>query len=208
MIHGHVYLIQQLRRLNPPAGSIIAEIGSMRERRETCSTVQLGHLCREKNWILFTVDMDPECIGNATQALNTIGCRFKTHVGKGEEWLAAQPEHSLQAVYLDAFDIVRIKNHHSAYRKSRYAKFMDGTKITNEASHQMHLACAKACQTAVAPGGLVVFDDILSHQTWAGKGQLAIPFLLKSDQFKIIQTPQYSVVMQRIGSKPTNNKEG
>lgn len=196
--HGHVHMIRYLKEQKWPAGTQIAEIGSMRECTPKCSTVQLGKICKDRNWVLITVDMDPKCIANAKRALTKIGCQFQTYLGKGEDWFNEQAANSVHAVYMDAFDIVCRPNHHSSFRKSRYEKFLDGAQITNEASYQMHLVCARACPSVVPVGGLVVFDDILDHNTWEGKGKLAIPFLIESGHFAIIEKPKHCVVMQKV----------
>ena len=192
--HGHSLLLRLLpAAVARGAEGYLVEVGTTREKLPgQGSTVVLAKLAEGLGLKFVTVDMDP---ANTEQArIDLAGFPSASAVtAKGEEFLADTRER-IAAAYLDAFDIDH--GEHSQYRIDRYRQYM-AAEITNEAAHQMHLACAEALIPRVVPGGIVVIDD-----TWregggfAGKGATAVPLLLRTG-YSIIGRTKTAIALQR-----------
>lgn len=191
--HGHALVERLLPEIaaRAPRGSLI-EIGSTREKLPgQGSTLILAGLAAELKLAFITVDMDP---ANTEQAGTDLAAYpdARALTAKGEEFLATFGEPIL-AAYLDAFDFQH--GMHSEYRIDRYRRFL-GTEITDAASSEMHLACARALLPRLVPGGLVVFDDTWSDGTgFAGKGSTAVPALLRRG-FTIVDRTPTAIALQ------------
>ncbi len=95
--------------------------------------------------------------------------------GKGEDVLRTWDK-PIAACYLDAYDFWHAS--HSEFRQEAYLERY-GSKINNAECHTMHLAAAQHCARLVPPGGLIGLDDTwLENGQWAGKGTLALPWLV------------------------------
>lgn len=174
--HGHALLLALLPKGGASgAGGFLLEVGTTRERLDgQGSTIELANAAQRMNLQFVTIDMDP---ANSEQArLEMANLPNATAVtAKGEDYLATF-RGPVVAAYLDAFDIDH--GQHSEYRKNRYREFL-GTEITNDASQQMHHACAEALVPNVVDGGLIVFDDTFREgDQFGGKGASAVPMLL------------------------------
>ena len=97
-------------------------------------------------------------------------------------------------IYIDAYDFEH--DFHSPERQSRY-RTLQGAEINNEDCWTMHLRCAKAFAEKCEVGSVVVFDDVFfKDDEWAGKGKLAMPYLLAAG-FDIIERSKSTVVLRR-----------
>lgn len=192
--HGHS-LVMSLLPTRAPFGpnDFLIEVGTTREKVPgQGSTVLLAGLAARLGLSFVTVDMDPANTEQArTDLVDYPGAQAVT--AKGEDFLATFRE-PVVCAYLDAFDIAH--DAHSEYRIDRYRRYLS-TDITNDAAHEMHLACAQALILRVVPGGLIVIDD-----TWAngggfvGKGATAVPALLRAG-FTLIGRTRTAVALQR-----------
>jgi len=138
----------------------------------------------------FTVDMDPENtlkFNRKYKTANSGGISMK-----GEEFLKLVP-FSVDFLYLDAFDISLPG--HSEKRRAKYRRYL-GTGITDVECHKMHLECVKNSWRKISKGGLVCFDDIFDVLTYEGKGQTAIPYLLRRG-FVVLEYLPNSLILTR-----------
>jgi hypothetical protein len=194
--HGHVLLISLLRHASSyPTGSYLVEVGSTREKLEgQGSTVVLASVAARANLRFLTIDMDPENTEQARRDLSRLPDAQAVNA-RGEVFLR-QFDQPIAAAYLDAFDINH--GHHSERRVERYRQLL-GTEITNEASAQMHLACAEALISRLVPGGIVVIDDTwTSDGRLVGKGALAVPRLLGAG-FRVAARRPHAIALRRVG---------
>ncbi len=100
-------------------------------------------------------------------------------------------------LYLDAFDTVLSKDHHSQKRKDSYKKNLD-CDITNELCWQMHLDCCIHACDKVEIGGFICIDDIYNNEDYFGKGKTAIPYLVNTGKYQIIEYMPAALILKRI----------
>jgi hypothetical protein len=195
--HGHDLLVDYLTS-HPErfaAGITFIEIGTTREQLQSQgSTSILAELCNRRNYHFLTVDMDEHNGRMANEMFQRNGYPFKAISAKGEDFLH-QWQGEFHIVFLDAYDFDH--GGHSDLRQSRYKKFL-GSKIDQEACHQMHLDCATAIHDKLAVNGIVCVDDTWLDEKghWTAKGTLAIPFLIDNG-FSIIEQRNNAVLLER-----------
>jgi hypothetical protein len=195
--HGHELLVDFLNDHSDRFGSDITfiEVGTTREQLQSQgSTSILSELCNEKRYRFITVDMDEHNGRIANEMFRRNGYSFKAVSAKGEDFLR-QWQGEFHVVFLDAYDFDH--GGHSDLRQSRYEKFL-GSKIDQEACHQMHLECAEAIAEKLSPNGIVCVDDTWLDEKgqWTAKGKLAVPFLLDNG-FCVIEQRNNAVLLQR-----------
>lgn len=197
--HGHALLMAHWQT-NPPADigrkRKLIEVGTTREEVPgQGSTRKLAEVCKNLGLDFVTVDMDPRNGREAQQMFDRMGYDFKAVTSKGEDFLAAY-DGEIDFVFLDAYDFDH--GMHSEIRQSRYEKFL-GSRIDEEACHKMHLDCAEALITKLAPDGLICFDDTWQDDdgNWTAKGTTAMPFLL-ANGFEVIRKENRAALLKRV----------
>jgi hypothetical protein len=201
--HGHGLLMALLvnEAMHQPGvlnGQTLIEIGSTREPDPAQrSTEKLAIFSAVTGMNFITVDMDPECTGNARRIVRRLNPAGQAVTKKGEDYLAAFPG-PLDYVYLDAFDYDH--GMHSQERQARYRDILKA-EITNEMAWEMHSKCAESIISKMREGGIVVVDD-----TWLdadgkddGKGKLAVPLLLENG-FEIVARTSTAVALKRVST--------
>jgi len=179
--HGHAVFIEICRekltaQLESWAGERpwIVEVGCSREIIEgQNSTVQLLALAKELGLPFAGIDLDQANIEALERDYREFNATWIT--GKGEEVLQAW-EKPIAAIYLDAYDFW-----HASHSKLRQQAYLEsyGSEINDAECHTMHLEAARHCAKLIPPGGLLVLDDTwMENDLWAGKGALALPWLL------------------------------
>lgn len=199
--HGHELLLAHLkrnisrlkseargRRLN------MVEIGTTRENVQgQGSTRKLAEFCLQHGIAFVTVDMDPHNTHVAQRMFERLSMTFEAVAMKGEDYLRQRTE-LVDFAFLDAYDFDHGK--HSELRQSRYVKYL-GSRIDEQACHQMHLDCAESLTRLLAPGGLICVDDTwLDKERWTAKGTLAVPFLLEQG-FEIVDARNRAALLRR-----------
>ena len=199
--HGHELLLAhlklQLPRLRSQAGNrpmSMVEIGTTRESVPgQGSTRRLGEFCKEHGIEFVTVDMDPHNSRVAQKMFDGLAMGFEAVTMKGEDYLRQRKE-PLDFVFLDAYDFDH--GQHSELRQSRYLKFL-GSRIDEQACHQMHLDCAQSVLRLLSPVGVVCIDDTwLENGAWTAKGTLAMPYLLQNG-FELIDARNRAALLKR-----------
>ncbi|MEP2742515.1 MAG: FkbM family methyltransferase [Bauldia litoralis] len=204
--HGHRELMAVLAKeaLNKPgsmAGKTLVEVGTTRERVDgQGSTQKLAVFTAMLGMRFVSVDMDPENTESADPVVKLLNPAAVVVTAKGEDYLAAM-DAPIDYVYLDAFDFDH--KGHSARRRERYKRNL-GVDIVDEACWLMHLQCAYAIAEKMAKGGIVTIDDTWTDTEgeFAGKGKLAVPFLLTKG-FEIVSRTA-SVTLRRTGNSSTD----
>ncbi|MDY6823758.1 MAG: FkbM family methyltransferase [Thermodesulfobacteriota bacterium] len=180
--HGHKilmdYLADKLENIQSMADHplTLIEIGSTRENLPgQGSTKKLAEFCNTHGLHFITVDMDPQNTRQAQSDVSGINPRFEAVNQKGEEFLNDYSD-PVDFVFLDAYDFDH--GQHSQNRQTRYEKHL-GSRISDEACHQMHLECARHLAKKLSPFGVVCIDDTwIENGRWTAKGTLAVPYLL------------------------------
>jgi FkbM family methyltransferase len=198
--HGHALLMAVLAdeaagRPDCLAGKTIIEIGSTRERDAAQgSTEKLAIFTTMTGMRFVTVDMDPLNTKHAERVLRYLNPAAQAVTAKGEDYLAIHAG-PLDIVYLDAFDFCH--DNHSKERKERYDTILH-TDINDEECWRMHLSCAETIVARMPEGGIVALDDTWTDSSgnYAGKGKLAMPFLLDHG-FEIIARTRRTVALRR-----------
>lgn len=179
--HGHAEFIQICREKLPALlqdmtgeRAWIVEVGCSREIIEgQNSTVQLLALAKELNLPFAGIDLDLANIEALERDYKEFDATWIT--GKGEEELQTWDK-PIAACYLDAYDFWHAS--HSELRQQAYMKSY-GSEINDAECHTMHLDAARLCSQLIPPGGIVGLDDTwMENDLWAGKGALALPWLL------------------------------
>ena len=62
----------------------------------------------------------------------------------------------------------------------------------------MHLDAVKFLYDKMPPGGLVVFDDVWNDGLWRGKGETAVPWMLKNGFELIYFQPNAAAFMRTL----------
>ncbi len=198
--HGHQLLLAQLQAAPPSAPGdgrtrVLIEVGTTRERVPgQGSTLKIAQLCQTQGIHMITVDMDPRNSALAQRGFDDLGLDFEAVTARGEDFLT-QSDAVIDFAFLDAYDFDH--GQHSDLRQSRYETFL-GSRIDEQACHQMHLECAQALVSRLAPDGLICIDDTWKDDAgnWTAKGTLAMPFLLQSG-FVIVKAANRAVLLRR-----------
>lgn len=180
--HGHDLLLDWLQHnLSKFAPTdtkrVVIEIGTTREDVPgQGSTAKIADFCATHGLDFITVDMDPHNSHMAQVMFARNDMPFTAVTQKGEDFLRAYTGR-MDFVFLDAYDFDHGK--HSELRQSRYERFL-GSRIDEQACHQMHLDCAESVLKKLATDGIVCIDDTWrdEHHRWTAKGTLAMPYLL------------------------------
>lgn len=205
--HGHILLLDRLEA-DPPGPApdgrrrLMIEVGTTRERIPgQGSTLKLAGFCAAHGLHLITVDMDPRNSALARRDFAAMGSAFEAITAPGEDYLE-DFEGVVDYVFLDAYDFDHGK--HSELRQSRYQAFL-GSRIDEAECHRMHLRCARALVTRLAPDGLICIDDtwLDGRGAWTAKGTLAVPFLLENG-FEIERAANRAVLMRRAVATPAH----
>ena len=179
--HGHAAFIQICREKLPELlcdwrgeRPWLVEVGCSREIIEgQNSTVQLLALAQELDLPFAGIDLDHANIEALERDYRESNASWIT--GKGEEELQKW-EKPIAACYLDAYDFWHAS--HSDLRQKAYVESY-GSGINDAECHTMHLEAARHCSSLIPPGGLLGLDDTwMEKDQWAGKGALALPWLL------------------------------
>ncbi|MBT9595620.1 MAG: hypothetical protein IV094_06535 [Vitreoscilla sp.] len=200
--HGHELLLAHLKRnvgrLKAQADGRrlnMVEIGTTRENVQgQGSTRKLADFCTQEGIAFVTVDMDPHNTHVAQRMFERLSMDFEAVAMKGEDYLRERKE-TVDFAFLDAYDFDHGK--HSELRQSRYMKYL-GSRIDEEACHQMHLECAESLLRLLSPLGLICVDDTwMDKGRWTAKGTLAVPFLLKHG-FEIVDARNRAALLRRM----------
>lgn len=196
--HGHSLLLAHLDA-HPPAQDgrrrVMIEIGTTRETVPSQgSTEKLATRCAELGIDFITVDMDPRNGRLARRMFRRLGLPFRTVTAKGEDFLADW-QGWIDYCFLDAYDFDH--GQHSELRQSRYESFL-GSRIADEACHQMHYDCATSLIAKLAPGGVICFDDTWTDAdgAWTAKGATAMPLLLENG-FRVLEARNRAALLAR-----------
>lgn len=112
---------------------------------------------------------------------------------KGEDYLR-DLDGGVDLIFLDAYDFDH--GMHSELRQSRYEKFL-GSRIDEQACHQMHLDCAQSLVGKLWAHGVVCVDDTwLEEGRWTAKGTLAMPHLLQHG-FDLVEARNRAALLVR-----------
>ena len=197
-IHGHNLLIKYLMtNHNNFSSKKIIEVGTTREKyANQSSTIKIAKACRNLGLDFTTVDMDPKNSEEANQDLRAVNESFKAVTSKGEDFLE-NFDGEISMLYLDAFDTVLSPNHHSSTRKESYKNNLD-CDITNELCWKMHLDCCIYALNKIEVGGFICIDDIYNSDDYFGKGMTAIPFLVDSGQYEIVEYVPDAIILRRV----------
>lgn len=199
--HGHelllAYLKLHLPKIRVQAGKrelSMVEVGTTRESVPgQGSTRRLAEFCKEHGLAFVTVDMDPHNGRVAQRMFDSLGMEFRAITMKGEDYLRGCQD-MLDFVFLDAYDFDH--GQHSELRQSRYVKFL-GSRIDEQACHQMHLDCAQSLLRLLSPVGVVCIDDTwIDNEHWTAKGTLAMPYLLENG-FELIDARNRAALLKR-----------
>lgn len=199
--HGHevllAFLNKQTDHFRAKAGSrkpVLIEIGTTRESASgQGSTRRLAEFCAKAGFHFITVDMDPANTEMASVMFRRQEFPFEAINSKGEVFLV-EYQGAMDCVFLDAYDFDHGK--HSERRQARYEKFL-GSRIDEQACHQMHLDCAKPVVEKLSEWGVVCVDDTwLDEGRWTAKGTLAVPYFMEN-RFRLLDVRNRSALLGR-----------
>ena len=175
--HGHALALKWMERQLPllPHGGWLVEVGCSREIIEgQHSTAQLASFARQHGITFAGIDLDPDNIEALRREFGDQGRHWI--LGKGEVVLAEWTT-PMAGLYLDAYDFWH--RSHSEIRETVY-RTTYGAEINDVACHQMHLEAVRLGSRHLLSGGVLCIDDTwLDSGQWAGKGALAVPWLLE-----------------------------
>lgn len=202
--HGHADFIQICREKLPVLMQDrtgerpwIMEIGCSREIIEgQNSTVQLLALAKELNLPFAGIDLDRANIEALERDYKEFNATWIT--GKGEEELQTWDK-PVAACYLDAYDFW-----HASHSELRQKVYMEsyGSEINDAECHTIHLEAARLCSQLIPPGGLLGLDDTwIENDLWAGKGALALPWLLDQG-WQLLSCANRGTVLLKQGVEP------
>jgi len=146
---------------------VILEVGAERTEGSTTFLAGLGVL-------VVVVDVDEAALARVGNLLNV-----QTLHGLAEQVLVGW-QTPIRFAWLDGHDWPydgRPEGHWDQQRAEYHARGQEYSKRASQASHGR---IAELVAPAVAPGGVVAFDDTwrVAPSTWDGKGGLAVPYLL------------------------------
>jgi len=139
------------------------------------------------------VDPDYDSINMAKRMISYD--KFATVNQKAEEFLS-NFKGTVDIVYLDGYDYSSSENHHSETRKAKYLKYF-GTSIQNHKCYQMHLDTAKLIHERIKLGGLICINDVNSVADFQHKGRTAIPYLIWTGCYQIVDSGYGAILLQR-----------
>jgi hypothetical protein len=175
----------------------IIEVGTTREKfSNQSSTVKISKACNSLGLGFTTVDMDPENTEVASKDLHNVNPNHRAVTSKGEDFLGSY-KGQISMLYLDAFDTVLGVNHHSSKRKKSYEENLN-CDITNELCWKMHLDCCLHAEDKIELGGFICIDDIYNDEDYFGKGKTAIPYLLGTGKYNIVEYMPDAIILKRI----------
>ena len=194
--HGHSLLLKILRekKFFSQPGLNFLEIGASREYVfGQGSTKLIATFCEKKKINFISVDADETNVVSIKKDLNKFNF-FQIICETGENF-TKKNKTKFDIVYLDAFDIEtpNIPEKRKNFYKNKFNK-----QITNQASAEMHKIVIKNLINFLSKNCVIVFDDtFVKGNKFSGKGQTAIPILLK-EKFKIIRKNKNSIALGRI----------
>jgi len=200
--HGHAEFIRICKeRLPELLGSWggekpwVVEVGCSREIIEgQNSTAQLLALAKEMGLPFAGIDLDQDNIAALKRDYGDLGTQWIA--GKGEDELASRQQ-PIAACYLDAYDFWHTS--HSDLRQESYLKKY-GAQINDQECHQMHFQAAQHATRIMPIGGVLGLDDTwLENDQWAGKGTLALPWLLEHG-WQLLSQANRGTVMVKVGA--------
>ena len=175
----------------------VIEIGTTREKfSNQSSTIKISKVCDSLGLNFTTVDMDPENTQVALKDLKEVNANHNAVTRKGEDYLKDY-NGQISMLYLDAFDTVLSQNHHSNKRKASYEKNLN-CDITNELCWKMHLECCVHVEDKIEIGGFICIDDIYNDVDYFGKGKTAIPYLIDTGKYDVIEYMPDAIILKRI----------
>lgn len=130
------------------------------------------------NGTLDCCDINEVSVANCKKALEYYGQftdNVHVHLMDGEKFVEDYPN-PIDVIYIDGLD------------------FMPNMR---EDSMKWHLAVFKAAEPKLAPGAVIMFDDIFNTETWFGKGGMAIPYMLASGKYEVLYKG-YQVILKKI----------
>jgi hypothetical protein len=142
---------------------------------------------------MWSVDPDEESINVARRMVSYKN--FTAVAERGEDFLKGYGR-TLDLVYLDGYDISLNPNHHSETRKAKYRKYLGG-EIQNQLCYKMHLDCVKLIDERLRPGGLICINDVINEIDFQYKGRTAVPYLLRTGRYKIIDSSNNAILLQK-----------
>lgn len=150
------------------------EIGSERGHG---STTWLSEFCFERNIPFYTVDVNKE---SCDRVRHLAGCRAYNMLG--EDFLKDTFPilgYRIGFAYLDNFDLITHDGRNWDERTALYESL--GLCLNNEESAKSHLKQAKLVRKLAASTQFILIDDTWQSPKgdFLGKGQYAVPFLLK-----------------------------
>ena len=154
-------------------GAFIAEIGSTRERGnwngDGYSTPFFAWIAEKTDSYFYSCDARKESTDTARGICQEYGLGEKVDT---------TGTHFVNLVTMDGLRFLRIWKNAGARIDLLYLDGWDWTKETAADSEKCHLDAAMTALPAMAPGGIIMIDDVFDTETWKGKGAQAIPFLL------------------------------
>jgi len=173
---------------------VMVEVGCTRNLTEQDSTFHLANFCKKNDIHFVTVDVNEDNIKTCKERLKEINPEFEAVASTGEEFLKKYDK-KIDFLYLDGFDYFH--NFHSQGRKDNYKKYL-GLEITDENCWNMHLNCVK--NSTMSDNGIICINNVLNNE-YAGKGKLAIPYLMKNNYEVDRLSDQCAILVK---SKPKN----
>lgn len=179
--HGHAVFIELCHNYVPKLVAEwqgeplwIVEVGCSREIIEgQHSTGQLLATATDLGLRFAGIDIDADNISALKRDYGEQSARWISQKGEDalKDW--TQP---IAACYLDAYDFFH--KSHSDVRQDVYI-INYGQTVNDAECHQMHLDAAIHASVRIPAGGLLGLDDTwLENGQWAGKGAMAMPWLL------------------------------
>lgn len=198
--HESIFKNDDTKKIN------LLEIGCTREEwSHLNSSYKLAILAKTYGYQFLTIDADPEAIQKVTSMVN-INENIQPINARAEEFLN-DFDQDIHYVYLDGFDVNLGANHHSADRVRKYREYLK-TEITNDKCYQMHLDCVRLLHKNLKVGGLICINDVINKDDFRYKGRTAIPFLLRTGCYRILDQKYNAILLERTHeSRPVETKD-
>lgn len=181
--------LNTLRGTFPDRPVVIVETGCVRSLEDDFrmgdgwSTYHWLGFCRDTGSTLYSVDVDPHAIRQATRLreIHFPGESIDFRLVQGDSvGVLAGLQTAIHLLYLDSYDFC-------------------GDEANVARCHAHNLAEAVAALPKMDPRGFVLIDDVFDW-TWTGKGQRTIPFLF-AQGFHLLHRIDNQVLLQReVGS--------
>jgi len=176
------------------------EIGTNREEwSHLNSTYKLSQLAKAYGYHFWTVDPNTDSVNNAKRMISYD--HFHPVNQRAEDFLSSY-KGSIDLVYLDGFDINLSANHHSQARRDDYRKYLK-TEIENQKCYQMHLDSVRLVDQRLKVGGLICINDVINSIDFQYKGRTAVPYLLRTGKYRIMETKYNAVILEKISEQPS-----